>query len=121
VRYYEYRPARYTLQDRVAFEANRANLSTRKTGNLRARISELEEDAANLKRFRESAIKNAAQIQQAAMNLITNASEALGENEGVISVTVADARLKQNSPATDALNLAGHNYLRLLVPTPAVG
>ena len=32
---------------------------------------------------------NAVQIRQVAMNLITNASEALGDENGVISVTVA--------------------------------
>ena len=32
---------------------------------------------------------NAVQIRQVAMNLITNASEALGDEKGVISVTVA--------------------------------
>ena len=32
---------------------------------------------------------NAVQIRQVVMNLITNASEALGDEKGVISVTVA--------------------------------
>ena len=34
---------------------------------------------------------NAAQMRQIVMNLITNASDALGEEEGVISVTVSPA------------------------------
>ena len=49
------------------------------------------------------------------MNLITNVPEALGENEGVISVTVADVCLTQKSPATNAPNVAGDKYLRLVV------
>ena len=44
---------------------------------------------------------NAAQIRQVVMNLITNASEALGDKEGVISVTLA----KVESGLDDCLRL----------------
>ena len=37
---------------------------------------------------------NATQIRQVVMNLITNASESLGEKEGVISITLAPCRIR---------------------------
>jgi PAS domain S-box-containing protein len=55
---------------------------------------------------------NAAQIRQVVMNLITNASEALGEGEGVISVTVAQVRL---GPDYNPPKLSQGDYIRLEV------
>ena len=55
---------------------------------------------------------NAAQIRQVVMNLITNASEALGEKEGVISVNVTEVRLGQDCQAP---NLSEGDYIRLEV------
>jgi PAS domain S-box-containing protein len=55
---------------------------------------------------------NAAQIRQVVMNLITNASEALGEREGVISVNVAEVHL---GPDCQVLNLSEGDYIRLEV------
>ena len=52
---------------------------------------------------------NAVQIRQVVMNLITNASEALGENEGVISVGIASVEGQDtpgnNSPRNESLRL----------------
>ena len=42
---------------------------------------------------------NAVQIRQIVINLITNASEALGDKQGVISVTVAKVESGQDAPA----------------------
>jgi PAS domain S-box-containing protein len=55
---------------------------------------------------------NASQVRRAVMNLITNASEALGEDEGVISVRVSHVRydpgstdISPESPRSDCLRL----------------
>jgi two-component system cell cycle sensor histidine kinase/response regulator CckA len=63
---------------------------------------------------------NAAQIRQVVMNLITNASEALGDQEGVISLTVAQI------PASDALrrgapNLPENDYIQLEISDTGCG
>jgi PAS domain S-box-containing protein len=55
---------------------------------------------------------DAPQIRQVLMNLIGNASEALGERDGVISVRVAKVRLSGDAGAWD---LAEGDYIRLEV------
>jgi PAS domain S-box-containing protein len=64
---------------------------------------------------------NAAQIQQVVMNLITNASEALGEKEGVITVTTTQVRLARKSLGKIAPNLAAGDYVRLEVSDTGSG
>jgi two-component system cell cycle sensor histidine kinase/response regulator CckA len=61
---------------------------------------------------------NAAQIRQVVMNLITNASEALEEREGVISVSVAELRLCLDCQVP---NLSEGNYIRLEVSDSGQG
>ena len=61
---------------------------------------------------------NAAQLRQVVMNLITNASEALGEQEGVISVTVTQV---QSGPSDSAPNLSRGDYVRLEVSDTGCG
>jgi two-component system, cell cycle sensor histidine kinase and response regulator CckA len=61
---------------------------------------------------------NAAQMRQVVMNLITNASEALGEKEGVISVSVAQVR---SWPDSSAPNPPERDYLRLEVSDTGCG
>lgn len=60
----------------------------------------------------------AAQIRQVVMNLITNASEALGEKEGAISVCVTQVQVDQDS---DASNLSHGDYVRLEVSDTGCG
>jgi PAS domain S-box-containing protein len=62
---------------------------------------------------------NAAQIRQVVMNLITNASEALGEKEGVISITVTHVRSEPDS-GNDAMLLRS-DHLRLIVSDTGSG
>jgi CheY-like chemotaxis protein len=64
---------------------------------------------------------NAAQIQQVVMNLITNASEALGEKKGVISVKTAQVRLGRDSRRKIAPDLAPGEYIRLEVSDTGSG
>jgi PAS domain S-box-containing protein len=61
---------------------------------------------------------NAAQLRQVILNLITNASEGLGEQEGVISITAA--RL-QSGPSDSAPNLCRGDYVRLEVSDTGCG
>jgi nitrogen-specific signal transduction histidine kinase len=61
---------------------------------------------------------NAAQLRQVVLNLITNASEALGEQEGVISVTVS----RVQSGASDGMpNLPHGDYVGLEVSDTGCG
>ena len=61
---------------------------------------------------------NAAQLRQVVLNLITNASEALGEQEGVISVAVTQVR---SGPSDSAPNLSRGDYVRLEVSDTGCG
>ena len=62
---------------------------------------------------------NAVQIRQVVMNLITNASEALGDQEGVISVTIAV--VGQNSFSDSQADPSQGEYLRLEVRDTGCG
>jgi len=55
------------------------------------------------------------QIRQIAMNLITNASEALGDNEGVIRITTAQVAVHPESRGDAGAQLAPGEYLQLIV------
>jgi CheY-like chemotaxis protein/two-component sensor histidine kinase len=58
---------------------------------------------------------NAAQIRQIVMNLVTNASEALGEHDGVIRVTTKCVRVSPDSSAAISDILDDGDYLQLEV------
>ena len=60
---------------------------------------------------------NPAQLRQVILNLITNASEGLGEHEGVISITAA---LVRSGPSDSAPNPLG-DYVRLEVSDTGCG
>jgi PAS domain S-box-containing protein len=64
---------------------------------------------------------NAVQIRQVAMNLITNASEALGDKRGVISVTVAKVESGQEPFANRQQDARLGDYLRLEVSDSGCG
>jgi len=64
---------------------------------------------------------NAAQIRQIVMNLIINASEALGEKDGVIHVTTSLAGGGRNRSTIPSTNLAEGDYLRLEVSDTGCG
>ncbi len=63
---------------------------------------------------------NPAQIRQVVMNLITNASEALDDKEGVISIS-ADHIRSGNLPPAGARNLPKGEYVRLTVTDTGCG
>ena len=64
---------------------------------------------------------NAVHIRQVAMNLITNASEALGDEKGVISVTVAKVESGQEPFANRQPDARLGDYLRLEVSDSGCG
>ena len=58
---------------------------------------------------------NPAQLRQVVMNLITNASEALGDRDGVIRIATQLVILIRDSPAAASERLPEGDYLQLLV------
>jgi PAS domain S-box-containing protein len=64
---------------------------------------------------------NAAQIRQVVMNLITNASEALGESSGVITVGLAHVRSSAPHPAGRPADVADSGHVRLTVADSGSG
>ncbi len=64
---------------------------------------------------------NAAQIRQVFMNLITNASEALEQKEGVISVSLATVKSGAGPSDEEAPGLPEGEYVRLVVADSGCG
>lgn len=62
---------------------------------------------------------NPAQIRQVVMNLITNASEAIQDKDGLISIATEHVRFRSSSPP--APNLPKGEYLRLTVTDTGCG
>jgi len=64
---------------------------------------------------------NPTQIRQVVMNLVTNASEAIGEQQGVIRVTTGLRKMDRESAATGAANLPDGYYVQLEVSDTGCG
>ncbi|MGA7239193.1 MAG: PAS domain-containing protein [Bryobacteraceae bacterium] len=64
---------------------------------------------------------NAAQISQILINLLTNASEAIGARDGAIRITTRRAAIKQHSAAAARDRLPEGEYLRLVVSDTGEG
>ncbi len=64
---------------------------------------------------------NASQIRQVLMNLVINASEAIGEKQGLIQVTTSRVTVGQSSVLHNAANLPAGDYLRLEVSDNGCG
>jgi PAS domain S-box-containing protein len=64
---------------------------------------------------------NAAQISQILINLVTNASEAIGARDGAIRVTTRRAAIRQDSPAAVRDRLPEGEYLKLVVSDTGEG
>jgi two-component system cell cycle sensor histidine kinase/response regulator CckA len=64
---------------------------------------------------------NPTQIRQVVMNLITNASEAIGERTGVIGIRTSLARVGPDSPGSDAGDLPKGDYLQLEISDTGPG
>jgi PAS domain S-box-containing protein len=64
---------------------------------------------------------NPAQIRQVVMNLVTNASEAIGDRAGVIRVTTARVRVDPDAHVAGTANLPPGNYQKLEVSDTGSG
>jgi signal transduction histidine kinase len=64
---------------------------------------------------------NAAQIRQVVMNLVINASEAIGKKEGVIHLSTSLVIREPGSAVNDALDLRTGDYVRLDVSDTGCG
>jgi two-component system, cell cycle sensor histidine kinase and response regulator CckA len=64
---------------------------------------------------------DASQIRQLVMNLVTNASEAIGNRAGVIRISTARTRTGPNTPATSGASLREGDYVKLEVSDTGVG
>jgi CheY-like chemotaxis protein len=64
---------------------------------------------------------NPAQIRQVVVNLVTNASEAIGERAGVIRVTTARMKIGPDAAVKGAANLPPGDYLQLEVSDTGSG
>jgi PAS domain S-box-containing protein len=60
-------------------------------------------------------LANAAQIRQTVMNLVVNASEAIGERDGKIEVSTSHVRIEADSYFHGTENLPPGDYVRLVV------
>jgi PAS domain S-box-containing protein len=70
---------------------------------------------ANLDRNLPAVRASAAQLRQIVMNLITNASDAIGDRDGLIRVTTRRAILSRDSAATSSGKLPDGDYVQLEV------
>jgi PAS domain S-box-containing protein len=75
----------------------------------------------NLEKNLPAVLGNAPQIRQVLMNLIINASEALGETEGVIQVTTSCVNGSSVSVPNNAANMPAGDYVRLEVSDNGCG
>jgi PAS domain S-box-containing protein len=66
-------------------------------------------------------LTDAAQIRQIVMNLVMNASEAIGERDGVIRVTTRCVKVGPDSSAASSDRLADRDYLQLEVSDTGCG
>jgi two-component system, cell cycle sensor histidine kinase and response regulator CckA len=64
---------------------------------------------------------NPAQIRQVVMNLVTNASEAIGDRDGVIRVTISHVRVGPAAPVTGAATFPAGCYLMMQVADSGSG
>ena len=62
-----------------------------------------------------------AQLRQIVMNLVTNASDAIGDRDGVIRVTTSPVKIGRDSSGAMSDRLAGGDYLKLEVSDTGCG
>ena len=83
-------------------------------GLLKASVSKHAAMEVNLSRHLRPVRADAAQLRQLVLNLVTNASDAIGDRDGVIRVSVSRVEACRDSGAT-ADRLVNANYLQLEV------
>jgi nitrogen-specific signal transduction histidine kinase/CheY-like chemotaxis protein len=75
----------------------------------------------NLEKDLPAVLGSAPQIRQVLMNLIINASEAIGDKEGVIQVTMSRGTGGQGLVSSNASNVRAGDYVRLEVSDSGCG
>jgi two-component system, cell cycle sensor histidine kinase and response regulator CckA len=75
----------------------------------------------NLEKNLPAVLGNAPQIRQVLMNLVINASEAIGDKKGVIQVTISGVTGGQGSVLNNAANVPAGDYVRLEVSDNGCG
>ena len=88
---------------------------------LKVSISKSAELKIDLPAKLPSVAANPAQIRQVVMNLITNASEAIGEKQGVITIATSKVRLDGESFGKSAIGLRSGDYVLLEVSDTGCG
>jgi PAS domain S-box-containing protein len=76
---------------------------------------------ADLRRGLPTVYANPAQLRQVVMNLVTNASQALGDRGGVIRVTTAPVKVGLDAHRASAVNIPSGDYLRLEISDTGSG
>ena len=76
---------------------------------------------ANLSKNLPAVLGNAPQIRQVVMNLVINASEAIGEREELINVATAHVRVGQDLALNIETDLPAGDYVRLEVSDTGCG
>jgi CheY-like chemotaxis protein len=90
-------------------------------GLLRVSISKHAMVEAELETKLPAVLANAAQLRQTVMNLVVNASEAIGERDGKIQVSTSRVRVEPDSPFEGGSNLPAGDYVQLVVSDTGSG
>jgi PAS domain S-box-containing protein len=90
-------------------------------GLLRVSISKHATIEVELDTALPAVLANAAQIRQTVMNLVVNASEAIGERDGKIRVSTSRVNVDPDSPLASTSNLAAGDYVRLVISDTGSG
>jgi two-component system cell cycle sensor histidine kinase/response regulator CckA len=88
---------------------------------LRVSVSKHARLETNLGQALPAVWANAAQVQQIVMNLITNASEAVGDRDGVIRLTTRHLKVSRNSSESIWDRLPEADYLQLEITDTGCG
>jgi hypothetical protein len=112
----------YAGQENTVFEpVNLSGLISEMLQFLKVSISKRASLTVELPKNLPAVWVNPAQIRQVVMNLITNASEALGEKEGGISVVVTHVPAGAGSVAAVAPNFLRNDHIKLVVSDTGTG
>ncbi|HEY6344104.1 MAG TPA: ATP-binding protein [Bryobacteraceae bacterium] len=90
-------------------------------GFLKVSISKRAILEADLSSDLTAVLANAAQIRQAVMNIVINASDAIGDRGGTIRVTTKQVKVEAGSSFHGAGKLPGGNYVQLEVSDTGCG
>ncbi len=112
----------YSGQDKADFEpVDVARLSEEMLALLKVSVSKHALLKTDLPQNLPAVRGNAPQLRQLVMNLVINASEAIGERDGVIRITLSRVGSGRDQVLNDSSNLPRSDYLRLAVSDTGSG